>query len=536
MLFRLVRPMKRKGTRNQQLLQRIPADVRERAAGLRLDVPLGSGSIPVNITPSMQTVRFSLRSADPGEVKQRQATAAAYLETVWRALREDSPLPLTHRQAVALAGELYAAWAQPKQRVTALDIMPDGTVEFLPSHRTDDPEEWEAIAPAFADNGEEQLEGLLGPLADRLLLAKGIRRLDDTSRAMLLTALRNALRDAFATRQRNAAGDFRPDDTASRFPAWEDSRSRAKAARSLKGLVSDWWLEAGKSGRSRSTYESYERSFRLLGEFLGHDNAGAVTAADIERFKVYRIGAGVSPKTVGDSDIAALRSVFGWAVSGGKLSSNPAERVKVLRSKQVLERGKGLSREEAATILTHARNLKRGSEKATTFAAKRWVPWLCAYTGARLGEMVQLRKQDVRQVSGNWVVTVTPEAGTVKDKEARDIVLHPHLVEEGFTQFVEHAPDGYLFLKPRNDGEVRGVWRSIKNRVTEFVREVVKDERVAPNHGWRHAFKTVGREAGIEDSVLDGICGHAAKSVGGSYGEVTLKAQTDAMAKFPRYL
>jgi hypothetical protein len=82
---------------------------------------------------------------------------------------------------------------------------------------------------------------------------------------------------------------------------------------------------------------------------------------------------------------------------------------------------------------------------------------------------------------------------------------------------------------------VRGVWRSVKNRLREFAREVVKDERVAPNHGWRHTFKTVGREAGIADSILDAICGHAANTVGGSYGSVTLKAQADAMGRFPRF-
>ena len=36
-------------------------------------------------------------------------------------------------------------------------------------------------------------------------------------------------------------------------------------------------------------------------------------------------------------------------------------------------------------------------------------------------------------------------------------------------------------------------------------------------------------------SVLDAICGHAPTSVGGSYGEVSLKAKGDAMAKFPRF-
>ena len=48
--------------------------------------------------------------------------------------------------------------------------------------------------------------------------------------------------------------------------------------------------------------------------------------------------------------------------------------------------------------------------------------------------MVQLRKQDVRQVDGLWVLRITPEAGSVKTNEAREVVLHPHLIAQGFTR------------------------------------------------------------------------------------------------------
>ncbi|MFG1242281.1 hypothetical protein V5F31_07855 [Xanthobacter sp. V7C-4] len=54
---------------------------------------------------------MSVRSHDPAEVKKRNAEIAAYLETVWKALRISEPLSLTHKQATALAGELYRSWA-----------------------------------------------------------------------------------------------------------------------------------------------------------------------------------------------------------------------------------------------------------------------------------------------------------------------------------------------------------------------------------------------------------------------------------------
>lgn len=127
----------------------------------------------------------------------------------------------------------------------------------------------------------------------------------------------------------------------------------------------------------------------------------------------------------------------------------------------------------------------------------------------------------------------------MKTKEMREVVLHEHLEALGFWQFIEGSRAGYLFLNANPGGdwavERRGKWRAAKNRLSEFGRRVVKAEEVSPNHGWRHTFKTKGRDAAIEDSVLDVICGHAPKSVGGAYGSVTLAGQRAALARFPRF-
>ena len=154
-----------------------------------------------------------------------------------------------------------------------------------------------------------------------------------------------------------------------------------------------------------------------------------------------------------------------------------------------------------------------------------------------MGELVQLRKEDIWQdaETGAWVLTVTPEAGNVKGKERRDIPLHEHLIEQGFLTFVEGAPKGCLFMPIKPGSSFDGVWQSKKHRVAEFAREQVPDPNVAPNHGWRHTFKSRGFEAGIQEKVLDVICGHAPASVGRAYGSVTMKTKVDAMRVFPRY-
>lgn len=74
------------------------------------------------------------------------------------------------------------------------------------------------------------------------------------------------------------------------------------------------------------------------------------------------------------------------------------------------------------------------------------------------------------------------EAGPVKTDEARDVVLHRQIIEEGFLGFLEKSNGGYLFIDPKA-GElgVRNAVKTARNKVNEFVREVVKDKNVDPS-------------------------------------------------------
>lgn len=548
MLYRLVSPVKRKTSSQSYFVQRIPTAVRARAAGLKLMVPIGTETIPVVVTAKMATIRVSLRTSDPSLAKIRQAEVAGFFETVWQSLRAEGPVSLSHRDAVALAGEAYRAWAEERpsrSTYTSVTMGHDGQWHLDDDSELVDPEAWGSVGDhldsVMASEDAARAEATVGPLIDRLLLGRGIRRVDPFTRTMLLTEALKALRDGMKARQRNAAGDYSPDPTARRFPIWEREAPFAPSSvvkpskLSFETLLDAWWREAKAAGRTTSTYESYRNTLRRLRAFLKHDDVTNVTATDIIAFKDFRLSQGISPKTVKDSDISGLRAVFGWAVANQRLESNPAEKVKVVSAKTVTLRSKGFTGEEASAILRHSLGYRNSRESPKLVAAKRWVPWLCAYTGARVGELVQLRKTDVRQKDGDWIITITPEAGTVKDKEAREVVLHGHIAELGFPTFLAGSAEGYLFITPDAAGEIRGRWRATKNRLREFAREVVTDKGVAPQHGWRHLFKTIGREAGIEDSILDAICGHAPSSIGGRYGGVTLKAQREAFAKFPRF-
>jgi hypothetical protein len=169
MLLRMVRPVRRKDSRIPYFTQRIPRDLLPRTGGLNLALPIGDDIVAVTLSPTAKVVQLSLRTSDPEEAKLRNAAVGAYVETVWRALRNGAPVPLTHRQATALAGELYRAWASGRERTmtvnidraTSKAIEPSGDDESMSME--DVPTLWEAARQSL-----EAGERTFGPLVDRL--------------------------------------------------------------------------------------------------------------------------------------------------------------------------------------------------------------------------------------------------------------------------------------------------------------------------------------------------------------------------------
>jgi hypothetical protein len=76
---------------------------------------LGDGVIEKAISAKAQDVRFSLGTANPPDVKARNAIAQAYLESVWegvRKARDNRPVRLRQDQIAALSGELYGTFVR----------------------------------------------------------------------------------------------------------------------------------------------------------------------------------------------------------------------------------------------------------------------------------------------------------------------------------------------------------------------------------------------------------------------------------------
>jgi integrase len=558
------RPTKHRKTGVYWFRKRIPADIA--------------------VLTGRKEVSKTLGTKDPEEAKRKFAEVLAEYECEWAQLRlgessvngpdsdrssaaveDERPTRLiTDREAHLLATAVHDEWIakfleNPSEQLHWHTELYEGMWKRYPLPSTDPVSGVEGITDPLP--GTMPIENIFwksmraGCISRaEAILADNDYSDDPWSVHKTARAVGAALQRASLTLQRLERGQFeteedsewlhRPANTQpndGRSPKTAAAKDSADAG-TLTGLVDGWWKESKAAGRKPSTYESYRDAFAHLARFLKHNDASKVTAKDIIAFKDHRLstpspktGKIISAKTLKDSNLSALKVVFGWGVANGVVAHNPAVGVTIKVGKPSRHRSKGFSDEEAKTILSGALSLVRGQENAKTFAAKRWIPWLCAFTGARVGELAQLRKQDVSLRGDVWVIRITPDAGTVKTNEAREVPLHQQVVDLGFPTLVQEAASGHLFLNVDPSENVRGALRGLKNRLAEFGRTFVPDPNVAPNHGWRHRFKTIGMEAGIPPRILDAIQGQAARTVADTYGEVTMKTMAAEIAKLPFY-
>jgi integrase len=300
----------------------------------------------------------------------------------------------------------------------------------------------------------------------------------------------------------------------------------------LKGLLADYIAAKKLVGKARGTEKRWTPVFTDLVKFIGHNDARRLTKQNLIEWRDARLKT-LSPKTVSDVYLASVRTVLNWAKANDRLPSNVAQDVRQEVPKKVRNREKGFTDKEAVAILLAARghlpaitDNPATMELPQTTAAKRWVPILCAVSGARVTEITQLRKQDFRSEGEIQVMRITPEAGTVKAGGYRDVPLHSQLIELGFLDFLAAAPEGPLFYRDSKSRNPVKAARAIAGRISEWLQDAdLIPDGVQPNHGWRHRFKTVGEEEGISRRTLDAIQDHAPRTAGDDYGDVTLKAR-----------
>lgn len=370
--------------------------------------------------------------------------------------------------------------------------------------------------------------------------------------------LRTLLEDRVARGQRELSARLRAEI------AWEDQPQPTHRMFSPHEFAQDREVPVGGRNRQRiplldildayfaeqepsaATVKKWRSALNALIDHLGHDDAARVTSDDIVAWKNALLAVGAdgerarSQVTVRDGYLGAVKPVFAWAVANRLIEANPVSGVRVSVPRRTRTRSeKGYTDAEAKTVLLAALDVDCAAEPSFGAFARRWLPWLCAYTGARVGEIAQLRAGDIEQTEeGTWYLTITPEAGTQKGGFARKVALHPHLVEQGFVAAAKTC-QGPLFYDPslkRAGSKGNPQHKKAAQRIANWVRSLgVTDKALQPNHGWRHRFITIARDIGMDPDVRRAITAHAANDEHADYGDVLVRSSYRALAGFPRY-
>jgi integrase len=516
--------------------KRIPADVQgayEKTYRVRWEERFNSGPVPLSLAREkliewvndIEARIKNIRAEQKGEgrtLTPMQARALAgdwYLW--WTARHLAKPSPVAHWQE--FRDRLFdRAW-----RGAEIEGDPEHP-HWNPSAFWDENFDARALARAMAaDHGE----------TSQFLHSKHLA-LEPAARELFLDYVCRDLFDALDLLIRRAKGDYSEDPLPKEFPKFERT---ADPGLTPWDLFERWVKQMNPA---KSTVDRWRAVFLKLKEDFPNHSAATFTPEEIKAWLDGLITEERSARTVNDVWRVAGRRVFGWAVDQRLINHNPFADMKVPVPRKRTNRETKAFRDDEIKIILVASSAISEPLLTKGQAVRRWVPWICAYTGARAGEITQLRGTDVVEQKGMHAIRITPEAGSVKAGKPRIVPLHEHLIEQGFLDYVKANGRAPLFYNERSSKDTeedinnprRPPAVTARVHLADWVREIgITDPEVKPNHAWRETFKQIGHRHEISERILDAIAGHAPISVGRGYGLPTLADMAAALKKFPRY-
>ncbi|MCK1506324.1 site-specific integrase [Bradyrhizobium sp. 18] len=253
-------------------------------------------------------------------------------------------------------------------------------------------------------------------------------------------------------------------------------------------------------------------------------------------------GKSLSPKTQWKY-FAQFKQLLIWAQDEGFIEKIPGNNIKVTGLKKVAagDQRDPYSADQLSRIFSSPLYTGHKSEAVRHkpgYLRQRdgyfWVPLIAAYSGMRLGEIVQLLKSDVKQDNGIWYFDIRGgEDKSLKTASSkRRVPIHPLLLQCGLLDLMKTgSPSGRLFpeIKKGADGYASHNFSKWWGRYAAHVG--FKTDRTV-FHSFRHNFLDALRATNSPEYVNKVLMGHTDNSVHGGYGSgATLEALKDGIAK-----
>lgn len=344
---------------------------------------------------------------------------------------------------------------------------------------------------------------------------------------------------------------------------------------SLVGEAITDYLRHGQKAWVPKTVAARRWQLRYLMEHLGEDRPlASVTAHEIRKFRdavlTLRKNHGrspaqsflqkqtenaehrVAPKTA-TLIFEPCQAFFRWCKNvQGLIDKNPAEdvRMMIIGKDKAVKNRRPFREDElrclfGSPLWTGCHSVDRRYRKGTRIIqdAKFWIPILGYYTGARLGELVQLHFADVRLDDQFPCISINEEneAGAASKKHVksmagiRTVPIHPDIMALGFAEFVARRRKGSKSsdrLFPEfpygSDGQASTVFSKFFARLLDAVG---LNDPALVFHSFRHGAQDAFRDALTPQYVTDKIIGHHDGATSSGYGMgVSLDVAASAMA------
>jgi integrase len=240
--------------------------------------------------------------------------------------------------------------------------------------------------------------------------------------------------------------------------------------------------------------------------FTGDIALEAFSRDHAKSFRDHRLQVGIKPVSV-KREIATIKAIFEKAIVELSLSmKNPFENL-TIRGSDVEGRRPSFTKDELRKLIETA--IIKDDERRRLF--------LClALTGARLAEIVGLRKQDI-DLDKEFILIVPHASRSLKTANSkRHVPMHP-LAREALLKQIETSDSQYVFPSYASDVSVNA--DSVSAMMKKWIASVLPDT-TKTSHSMRHTMADLLREANAPDAIKDAIGGWSnTKSVAEHYGE-----------------
>jgi len=195
-----------------------------------------------------------------------------------------------------------------------------------------------------------------------------------------------------------------------------------------------------------------------------------------------------------------LNGVFRFAQATGHCRDNPAAPVR-----EVLPRKKNAGRMPALLDYASLGDLLRRAEMARLSPAVLMAHRLCAFTAARIGNIVDAKWSEFDLDADQPIWTIPREKMKVKEREMdHRLPLCEEIVTELRRWRGMVGGRGYVFPSPKDNGK-----HITCESIEKVYRVTLKLAKKHTPHGWRSAFTTLARDTGFERDVVELALDHA---------------------------